>query len=161
VHLDLSPTNIIVAGGRPVLIDFGTARRIAGARPASVIGTDAYIAPEECRLESVTPAADVFGLGVLLYEMLTGRRPFPRATRARSFPQMERAPTPIRRHGAALPKALEELLDGCLARDPAARPTLPDLLPRLNAMIRAGCRMWPAGFDPQNSSRETASATPE
>jgi serine/threonine protein kinase len=103
----------------------------------------------------------VFGLGVLLYEMLTGRRPFQRARRAGTFPQVDRAPTPIRRHRAALPGALEDVLAECLARDPAARPMLPDLLPRLNAMIRAGRRMWPAGFDPLNSSRKAASGTLE
>ena len=87
LHLDVKPTNVIVArGGRPVLYDFGSARRQDSARPRFVTGTDPYIAPEECSKRNVTPAADVFGLGITLYEMLTGKLPFPLGNRKREFP---------------------------------------------------------------------------
>jgi serine/threonine protein kinase len=155
IHLDLSPSNIIVTSGRPVLIDFGTARRLSEPRPGDVVGTDAYIAPEECRLETLTPAADVFGLAVLLYELLCGRRPFPRGSRRQPFPQVEGRPSPLSRYRNGLPNELERLLRACLAPDPLARPALPDLLVALNGMIRGGRRMWPAGFDPTVGSAAT------
>jgi serine/threonine protein kinase len=148
VHLDLAPTNIIVTGRRPVLIDFGTARCVTAPRPSRVVGTDPYIAPEECALGNVTPAADVFGLAVLTYELLTRRRPFPRRATTRPFPQLDCEPTPLRRYRKGLPAKLEELIAACLSRNPEARPPLDELLPRLNGMIRTGRPMWPAGFQP-------------
>jgi serine/threonine protein kinase len=71
LHLDVKPSNVIVARGRPVLFDFGSARRLGRGRPRSIIGTDEYMAPEQCRRAQLTPATDVFGLGATLYEMLT------------------------------------------------------------------------------------------
>ena len=71
--LDVKPSNIVVVNGRPILFDFGIARWQMAARPKGVRGTDPYIAPEECLLQRITPAADVFGLGVTLYELLTGK----------------------------------------------------------------------------------------
>jgi serine/threonine protein kinase len=149
VHLDVKPGNVIVARGRPVLFDFGWARPLDGARPAEVAGTDPYIAPEEYRRETVTPAADVFSLGVVLYESLTGELPFGEPTRRRPFPQLELPPTPVRRHRPRLRAGLDEVVLACLARDPHARPKLPELLTRLHGFIGAGPRMWPDGFEPQ------------
>jgi serine/threonine protein kinase len=149
LHLDVKPGNVIVSRGRPVLYDLGSARRRTDSRPDTIAGTDPYIAPEECLLETVGPPADVFGLGVTLHEMLTGKLPFPRGTRKNPFPQTTRPPTPLRRHRAGAPAALEKLLLACLARNPAERPALPDLLPPLHALIRQGPPMWPAGFDPR------------
>jgi eukaryotic-like serine/threonine-protein kinase len=148
LHLDLAPSNIIVTCGRPTLIDFGTARRQDEARPDRVTGTDPYIAPEECLLREVTPAADVFGLGVLLYELLTGELPFPEGTRRDPFPQTHASPTPARDRRPGLPRSLDDLVLACLAREPSARPTLTALLPRLHDFIRGGRRMWPADFRP-------------
>ena len=78
LHLDVKPSNIIVVKGRPVLCDFGIARwQRAKRRPNRPIGTEGFMAPEEWLLEKMTPAADIFGLGVTLYELLTGKLPFP------------------------------------------------------------------------------------
>lgn len=148
MHLDLNPTNVLVTARRPVLIDFGTARRPGDKRPSRPVGTDAYIAPEECLLQDVTPAADVFALGVTLFELLTGKMPFPKGTKTKPFPQLDREPMSIRKPRASLPKGLDELVLTCLSRDPAARPSLVELLPRLNDFIRSGQRMWPAKFRP-------------
>ena len=148
IHLDVNPTNILVTARRPVLIDFGTARRRGEKRPSKPVGTDAYISPEECLLQEVTPAADVFALGVTLFELLTGKMPFSKGTKTRPFPQIETEPMSIRKPRPSLPRALDDLVLSCLARDPAARPALVELLPRLNAFIRSGQRMWPAKFQP-------------
>jgi serine/threonine protein kinase len=117
VHLDLAPSNVILRrDGRPVLIDFGAARRVDEARPSRPVGTDPYMAPEECGLRPVSPATDVFGLGVLLFELLTGELPFPRGTLGTPFPQSSRDPTAARQYRPSLPEALDELLHACLAR---------------------------------------------
>ncbi len=152
IHLDLAPSNIILRrDGRPVLIDFGTARSLDGGRPSRPISTNAYMAPEECLLQGVSSATDVFGLGVLLFELLTGESPFPRGSKRNPFPQTERAPVSARRFRPTLPKALDDLLLACLAREPERRPDLPVLLPALHGFIRSGPRMWPAGFEPKPS----------
>jgi serine/threonine protein kinase len=153
MHLDVKPSNVIVAGGRPILCDFHLARRQGNIRPKRIHGTDPYIAPEECARQIVNPAADIFGLGVTLYEMLTGKLPFPRGTRRDPFPQTRQLPAPLRRHRPSAPKALEELVLRCLARDASARPAIPDLLPALHGFIRSGPSMWPADFHP-NASRD-------
>lgn len=148
IHMDVKPSNVIIARGRPVLCDFGIARWQSAPRPRHVHGTDPYIAPEECRRETVTAAADVFGLGVTLYELLTGRFPFPAGVDKDSFPQISETPMPVRHHRRAIPAALDRLVLRCLARDPQERPALPALIPELHYFVRTGPRMWPAGFDP-------------
>ena len=154
LHLDVKPTNVIVArGGRPVLYDFGSARQQNSARPRLVTGTDPYIAPEECLHGDVTPAADVFGLGVTLYEMFTGSLPFPLGNRKNDFPQTHSGPTPLREHRSDIPASLGNLVLSCLAREPAVRPTLASLLPALHDHIRTGPSMWPAGFRPDQRLR--------
>jgi serine/threonine protein kinase len=148
VHLDIKPANIVVVNGRPVLCDFGIARRLADPRPRSVRGTEGYMAPEVCLLEELTPAADIFGLGVTLYELLTGNMPFPDKSDDEPYPQTLQPPSTVRKHRAAIPVGLEELILSCLSRDPKARPGLAALLPSLNRFIKSGPPMWPNGFDP-------------
>lgn len=151
MHLDVKPNNVIVARGRPVLFDFGVARVRGAPRPTKIFGTDAYIAPEECLRQEVTPAADVFGLGATLYEMLTGKMPFTGRSPRNRFPQTHQAPVPIRRRRSGVPAALDDLVLSCLARDAADRPDIPKLLPALHHFIRSGPAMWPGGFTPQHS----------
>jgi serine/threonine protein kinase len=152
LHLDVKPRNVIVVRGRPVLFDFGTARPRTAWRRRLLEGTDPYMAPEQCRREPVTPAADVFGLGVTLYEMLAGRRPFPDGSSRRSFPQMAASPVPVRRLRPAVPRALEAIVHRCLERDAADRPPLAVLLPELHRLIRSGAPMWPTGFQPDRGA---------
>jgi serine/threonine-protein kinase len=136
LHMDVKPENIMVVDERPVLFDFGAARKIGARRPSKAQGTDAYLAPEERALKQVGPAADVYSLGVMLYEMLTGRLPFGR-----------KGETPlagaVRDFRPGVSAELERLVMGCMAADPAARPVLTELLPALNREIRTGDRMWP------------------
>lgn len=147
VHMDIKPGNIIVSNGRPVLFDFGTARRIGDTRPSVVQGTDPYMAPEECALGDVSPAADVFSMGVTLYEMMTREIPYPEPTEGEPYPQMHQAALPLRELRPDLPRSLEQLLARCLDRDPSKRPELKQLLPELNNLIRKGPKMWPDMLD--------------
>ena len=148
LHLDVKPPNVVAASRRPILCDFGIARWQHAPRVKGVRGTDPYIAPEEYLLEAVTPAADIFGLGVTLYQLLTGTLPFPDRREDDAFPQVVQTPARLRHHRAAVPRALEGLVLECLSRDPRARPQLVTLLPRLHGFIRSGPAMWPAGFQP-------------
>jgi eukaryotic-like serine/threonine-protein kinase len=149
MHLDVKPANIVVANGRPILCDFGIARWRTNPRPTRVAGTEDYIAPEECRLEEITPAADIFSLGVTLYELLTGQLPFPEKGDTEHYPQTSQPPSSLRRHRADVPVGLEKLILSCLSSDPGKRPSLTTLLPALHRYISRGPRMWPANFHPE------------
>lgn len=148
LHLDVKTTNVIVTRGRPVLIDLGSARAADGKQPSSPQGTDAYMAPELCRAEVPGPTSDVWSLAITLFELLTGERPFPKGDNSRPFPQLEMPPIPLRRLRPRAPAALERLILDCLAPRPEDRPSsMAQLLPRLNAHIRHGPRMWPDDLD--------------
>lgn len=138
LHLDIKPRNIIMAGP-PRLIDLSVARRLdqVGAI-RSPVGTDAYMAPEQCdpdRFGLIGPPADVWGLGVTLYEALTARSPFPAGTGER-FPQLSHEPAPFgdRRK---VPPAVGEAVLSCLAEDPSARPTAAQLAEALEPLVDA------------------------
>jgi serine/threonine protein kinase len=143
-HLDVKPGNVIVRAGRPMLFDLGSARSVDGRKLRTPQGTDAYMSPEQCRCEPPTPACDIYGLGVTLFEMLTGSRPFPAGTDDEPFPQLRLEPRPLRELLPRAPRALESLVASCLAPRPSDRPSsVAALIPRLHALIRSGPRMWP------------------
>ena len=129
VHRDLKPSNLMLVGGelaRVKVLDFGVARVQAEAmtRTGAAIGTPGYMAPEQARgSRDVDARADVFSLGCLLYECLTGRPPFSgesiMATLAKIL--LEDAPR-LADARPDLPRALDELVARMLAKDPAARP---------------------------------------
>jgi serine/threonine protein kinase len=143
VHLDVKPANVIVTRRRPVLFDLGAARALDGKPLRRPQGTDAYMAPEQAQGGVPSPACDVWGLGVTLFEALTGQRPFPEGDPARPFPQLDQPPTPLRARRPKAPEPLERLLLACLAFDPDHRPTLHHLLPQLNHLLPAHHAMWP------------------
>jgi streptogramin lyase len=110
VHRDVKPHNILVDGERAYLSDFGLAKAIdeSGAGSAtSVVGTAHYMSPEQWRGESVGPAADVYSLGCVLYEAITGIAPFGRAE-ADTEPEM--------------PEGMESAIRRAVAKDPLDRP---------------------------------------
>ena len=141
VHLDVKPSNIIM-GSPPRLIDLSIARSASdAARLDHVVGTDAYLAPEQADPPSSgspgTPA-DIFGLGVTLYEALTGERPFSEGERAasaapeRQWPQLVEDPKPLAR---GVPPVVGEPILACLNRDPGARPTASELAGLLEPLV--------------------------
>ncbi len=158
LHMDVKPDNIIVGvDGRPTLFDFGSARRMDAERPSVSVGTNVYMAPEECRMAAVGTSADVFSLAVTIYEMLTGEVPFGRDTPADPFPQLSNDVIAPRKFRKNLPQELENLLFACLERDPAFRPKLAEILPQLHIFIEHGPPMWPADLDLGSSKAELPS----
>jgi WD40 repeat protein len=129
LHRDLKPANILLdADGQPQVADFGIAKLLAGdgdsTHTATVVGTPNYMAPEQAAgtTKQLTTAADVFGLGAILYRLLTGRPPFEAATPVATLQQViEREPAPPRSHNAALSRDLETICLKCLAKDPQRR----------------------------------------
>jgi hypothetical protein len=119
---------LLDAKGEPHLTDFGLAKRIDGdgelTRTGAVLGTPAYMAPEQAtgRRGEVTVATDVYGLGALLYALLTGHTPFRGEGLADTLVQVrEGSPEPIRRANARVPRDLETIGMRCLEREPRRR----------------------------------------
>jgi len=146
LHMDVKPANIIVtSSGRPVLFDFECSRKRWDPRPRYVEGTDAYMAPEERAKRPVTPQTDIFGLGVALYEMITGTLPF---AVGKSRTRASRGARPLRDRHPKVPQALDNLVLACLSPHPADRPSLAELMPDLHRFITAGPPMWPKDVCP-------------
>ena len=123
LHLDLKPSNVVCDGGLAKLIDLSIAR--PPGRTRKRVGTRPYMAPEQARGGHLTAAADVWGLGVVLYESATGRRPF-QGTDAEGYPQLRARADRVRRW-RRLPREVADVVDACLEPDPASRPTIPEL----------------------------------
>ena len=125
VHRDLKPTNILLAeDDTPKISDFGIARLQDEelASNAEIIGTPHYMAPEQARGETVDGRADVYSLGVILFEMVTGQTPFIGDTIAAVLLAVQRTEPPrARRLRPGVPKAVETICEKCLQRDPDRR----------------------------------------
>jgi serine/threonine protein kinase len=146
LHRDLKPSNVVLRDGRPVLLDFGIAWRLTPRRrPPDRSGTAQYLAPEQIMRAPLTPATDVWGLGVMLVELLTGERPFPPGVKdpdavlPARYPQLAEAPRVAR----TLPTEVVGVIEACLQRNPRARP------PSAVAVARAldpltPAKVWPA-----------------
>lgn len=159
IHMDVKPANVIVVHGKPVLFDFGSIRILGNRRPNRLDGTDAYMAPEELLRSKVDEKADIFSLGVTLFELLTGKLPFPEGKRLGQQAQIHLAPKRLSAYRKDAPQRLEQLVAACLAKDPQSRPSLPDLLPALNDLLRSGPRMWPQHFHPGIDVQKTRAAS--
>ncbi|RME01380.1 MAG: tetratricopeptide repeat protein [Deltaproteobacteria bacterium] len=141
IHRDLKPANLLVTGeDRVKILDFGLVREIeakaSSMTEGKVIGTVAYMAPEQGMGHEVDARADLYSLGVIFYELVTGRRPF----QASTFLEMlrlhaEAVPLPPRSLNAAVPIPVERLILRLLEKDPAARPASAQELARGLAAI--------------------------
>jgi serine/threonine protein kinase len=141
VHLDVKPKNVVM-GAPPRLIDLSIARTLEEAgRTARPVGTDAYMAPEQCGVPGmgeIGPAADIWGLGVTVYEAIAGRLPFPvgreDGTREARFPQLVHDPTPFSKE---IPPALADPIMSCLQEPPGDRPSAEQLAGALQPLVAA------------------------
>lgn len=144
IHRDLKPSNIILtAGGEPILMDFGLARRgddsdVRLTQQGAVLGTPAYMAPEQARgdSDSVGPACDIYSLGVLLYELLTRRLPFTGETFALLARVLSEPPTPPSRHRPEIDAKIEAICLKAMAKEPAQRyPSMADFAAALGQYL--------------------------
>jgi len=130
VHRDLKPANVLLTDdGMPKVTDFGLAKRFWGAdgsstRSGAILGTPGYMAPEQAlgRTREVRPAADIYALGAILYELVTGRPPFKAASLLETLEQVRlQEPVSPTRLRPKLPRDLETICNRCLQKDPSSR----------------------------------------
>lgn len=142
VHLDVKPDNIVM-GLPPRLLDLSIARTLErAARTDGPLGTDPYMAPEQCvpREEAtapIGPPTDVWGLGATLFHAVSGKKPFLPGTGkdgAGRFPQLVEDPEPLPSH---VPEELSSVILETLDRDPAGRPTCAEVVERLQPLVAA------------------------
>jgi len=130
IHRDLKPANLFrTRDGRTVVLDFGVAKLMATDAPVrltmtgSAVGTPHYMAPEQIRGQPVTPAVDIYAAGVVLFELLCGRRPFDNTDdESVMLGHLEKRPPPPRALEPAIPIAVQDVILAALAKDPAKRP---------------------------------------
>jgi eukaryotic-like serine/threonine-protein kinase len=139
VHRDVKPQNVLLNGdGRAKVTDFGIARSLDVERgvtqTGTVMGTSNYIAPEQASGERVGTASDVYSLGCVLFELLTGDVPFPGENFvAVALQHLNEPPPSVREQRKDVPPRLAWLVDRALAKDPADRPTMDDVVAELEA----------------------------
>ena len=141
VHRDLKPGNILIAADGPRVIDFGISRALQGAGTVltaarTTMGTPAYMSPEQAEGREIGPSSDVFSLGSVIAFAATGAAPFDGDNVFSIAYRVVHAEPDLRR----VPPSLRDLVAGCLAKDPAARPSLA----RLMDAITAGSGVLPA-----------------
>jgi len=134
VHRDIKPDNVLLSGGAAVVTDFGIAKAISASRAQGAgatltqvgtsIGTPAYMAPEQAAGDpDIDHRADIYSLGAMAYEMLSGRVIFPDRTAQRMLAaHMSEAPTPVAQLRGDIPAPLASLVMQCLAKEPKERP---------------------------------------
>ena len=145
LHRDLKPANVLLPrDGRLRVVDFGLAKAAPGGAVSGeagravygeegeqdqtggrvLLGTPAYMAPEQWRATGITPAADVWALGLILFELLTGHRPYETDSGVNLALQVTAArPVPVPERIPSVPARLLELMRACLDKDPARRPS--------------------------------------
>src|SRR6516162_3365460 len=134
IHCDIKPENILVrSDGYVKVLDFGLARRVGrDATPGSIAGTPRYMSPEQARAEAVSPATDIYSLGLVLYELVTGKQAFPgHSPLLQAMPPSEPlVPSSI---NPRVPANLNSLIMAMLASKPEGRPSAAEVSERLGA----------------------------
>jgi serine/threonine-protein kinase len=162
IHRDLKPENVVLGeAGEVKILDFGLAKLRepehapgdvptqsgTSTRDGRILGTPAYMSPEQAKGRDVTEQTDVFSLGVMLYEMATGRRPFTGETTVELLIAIDRDEPPSpRRLRSAVPAALDALVMCCLTKTPGERPRAHEVADALRASLApAPARLRSAG----------------
>jgi hypothetical protein len=160
VHRDVKPGNVFLTrDGEVKLLDFGiaSASNEAALTGGDLIGTAAYLAPERVLGHDATPAADVYALGVLLYELLAGRPPFAADSRmALAMAHVHARPVPLPEAAPSVPPSLAAACEQALAKDPAARPSAATLA----ALLRSTAATTPPPPTAGPTAAAALTATP-
>lgn len=144
VHRDLKPSNVLITGDGPRVIDFGIVRAVSDGRGEELtrtgwlVGSPAFMSPEQAEGGAITSAVDVFSLGSVIVAAATGVSPFTGASTMNTLINVARAEPDL----TGLSPAIRRIAEPCLAKDPAARPTPAELL-SLIGQIAPSTQPWP------------------
>jgi serine/threonine-protein kinase len=165
VHRDIKPDNVMLSQGHALVTDFGVAKAVADSGGRNTItslgvalGTPLYMAPEQAAANpTIDHRADIYGVGVLAYEMLCGRTPFNAPTpQAVLAAHLTEAPVPCAQHRPAVPPVLNALVMRCLEKHPADRWQKADeMLPSVDTILTPT-----GGTTPAETASVISSGTP-
>src|SRR5262245_17164924 len=149
IHRDLKPSNVMVTGdGHVVVLDFGLVLELDQGHTSGtgdrITGTPRYMAPEQAASKPVTPASDWYAVGVMLYEVLSGRPPFS-GPMLRVLQDKQTLDPALLPDDVGMPADLTELCMSLLARDPQQRPDAFEIVKVLTASVAPGAAVVPSG----------------
>jgi serine/threonine protein kinase len=146
VHRDLKPSNVLLAADGPRVIDFGIARAADSEGGSEIthtgwlIGSPGFMSPEQAESGEVTAASDVFSLGCVLFMACTGKGPFVGPSTPQTLYNVVHAEPDL----SGIPDGIRPIVERCLSKDPAGRPTPAQLLEELAGRITPTAQPWPA-----------------
>jgi len=163
VHRDIKPDNVMLSGRHALVTDFGVAKAVTEATGRQelttagvALGTPAYMAPEQAAADPhIDHRADIYAVGALAYELLTGRPPFTGTTQQEILAaHVTKAAEPVTKYRDSVPAALEQLVLKCLEKKAADRwQTAEELLPQLEALATPSGGVTPTGMVPVKGAR--------
>lgn len=167
VHCDVKPQNILITRDHRVKVaDFGIARAISQSQISQqlrdqVWGTPQYFSPEQAAGESPTPASDVYSIGVILFEMLTGRLVFEADNHtALAMKHIQEPPPPVTRFNPAVPAQLEQIINKVLSKEPAGRYRTADQLGRILETYQSSSLQTTGPIAPVQVEADSTQPTP-